>query len=424
MTYPHERKKLSFTAALKVRDIRSFIGAAGFNSMASRALAVVIGFQIYRITHSALALGWLGLIEAIPAIGLVLFGGYVADHFNRHRILLITGASSVACALGLALLSGPEGTHSLAGLYAVIFLAGIARGFSDPAASAFEAQVVPQHLTVNASSWVSSVWITCSMLGPAAIGFVFDSRGARVCYFLIAGWFLLGWLCMASISKKPFTPAKRTEPIRKSIATGWKFVFRHQPLVGAMALDLFAVLFGGAIALLPIYAESILKVGARGLGLLNAAPPLGALVSTLSATKRPPMARAGRNLLAAVTGFGASILVFAFSKNFLVSMAALFMSGVFDGVSVVIRRSMLRLLSPEEMRGRIAAANWVFITASNELGAFESGMLAALIGTIPCVALGGFVTLAVVTATAWLAPELRSLRFDPHTLEQLKHDKR
>ena len=199
---------------------------------------------------------------------------------------------------------------------------------------------------------------------------------------------------------------------------GWRFVFANQALLGAMALDLFAVLFGGAMALLPVYATDILHVGARGLGFLNAAPSLGALIITLLATRHPPIRGAGRNLLIAVAGFGVSILVFSVSTSFWLSMAALFFSGVFDGVSMVIRRSMIRLLSPDHLRGRIAAANWVFICASNELGAFESGLLAAMIGTVPCVALGGVVTLGVVALTAALAPQLRGLRFDTRTLER------
>ena len=186
-----------------------------------------------------------------------------------------------------------------------------------------------------------------------------------------------------------------------------------------MALDLFAVLFGGAIALLPVYASDILHVGAKGLGLLNAAPAFGALIISLIATRHAPIAKAGRNLLLAVMEFGICILVFAFSNNFFLSLFALFFSGLFDGISVVIRRSMVRLLSPDHLRGRIAAANWVFICASNELGAFESGMLASWIGTVPCVAVGGLVTLGVVALTTTFASQLRTLRFDPHTLERL-----
>ncbi len=410
-------KPFHFTDALKLADVRYFIGSTAFFTLASRALAVVIGFQIYRITHDPRSLGWLGLVEAIPAISLVLFGGYVADRFNRQGILVITKTVSCFCAALLAYFSWQSQAASLASLYSVIFLAGVARGFADPANTAFEAQVVPKHLTVNAASWISSTWVSCAVAGPAAIGFIFDAWGARGSYLVITGCFIISLICMFFIPKKSQTILKQEEPILKSIGAGWHFVWKNQPLIGALALDLFAVLFGGAVALLPIYADDILHVGAKGLGLLNAAPSLGALLITLMATHKPPIARAGRNLLLTVAGFGFSIILFAFSKNFWVSMGALFLSGVFDGVSVVIRRSMLRLLSPDHMRGRIAAANWVFISASNELGAFESGMLASWIGTIPCVAVGGIVTLGIVAAMASFAKQLRVLRFDPRTLE-------
>ena len=259
-------------AALKIPDIRFFIGSVAFFTLASRALAVVIGFQIYQITHNALALGWLGLVEAIPALSLVLFGGYAADHFNRHKILLVTRAASCLCAIALALLSWHTHATSVMGLYAVIFLAGIARGFADPAGTAFEAQIIPKELTVNGASWISSMWITCSIAGPGAIGFAFDAWGARGSYLLIAGSFFLScfWTCL--IRPRPQIRPEHQEPVLKSIASGWHFVFRHQPLWAAMVLDLFAVFFGGAMILLPIYANDILHVGAKGLGLLNAAP--------------------------------------------------------------------------------------------------------------------------------------------------------
>ncbi len=410
--------KRDFRDALKIADIRLFLGSVGFFTLASRALAVVIGFQIYQITHNPFSLGILGLIEAIPAITLVPFGGYAADHFNRRNILLITRAASCVCAVALAYLSLEGGAGTLWGLYAVIFLVGIARGFADPAGTSFEALVVPKHLTVNASSWISSTWISCSVAGPAAIGFIFDAWGAAGAYIMIAACFTASWICTVFIAPKPQPAPEKKEPFFESIGAGWRFVFSHQPLWASMSLDLFAVLFGGAIALLPVFASDILHVGAKGLGILNAAPPLGALIITLSATHRPPLARAGRNLILAVGGFGLSMLVFAFSKNFWLSLTALFFSGVFDGVSVVIRRSMVRLLSPDHMRGRIAAANWVFLTASNELGAFESGMLAAAIGTVPCVAVGGVVTLGIVGVTALFAKKLRGLSFDARTMER------
>jgi MFS family permease len=408
-----------FTAALKNPDIRFFIGSVGFFTLGSRALAVVIGFQIYKITHSALSLGWLGLVEAIPALSLVLIGGYVADHFSRRKILLITRASSCVCALVLAAISMQSYAHSLIGLYTVIFMAGIARGFADPANTAFEAQVVPKTMTANASSWIGSAWVGCSVVGPAIIGFVFDAWGAYGSYLLITGFFILSWISTLAIGPVPQVMPQQKEPILKSISMGWRFVLSQQPLWGAMALDLIAVLFGGVIAILPIFATDILQVGAKGLGLLNAATSLGALSTMIYAAKHPPLEKAGRNLLLTVAGFGLSILIFGFSKNFLLSLAALALSGAFDGISMVIRRSMVRLLSPDDMRGRISAVSWIFICSSNELGAFESGMVAAAIGAIPCVAVGGVVTLAVVGITACIAPQLRKLRFDAHTMERI-----
>ncbi len=408
-----------FRDALRIKDIRLFLGSVGAFVLSSRALAVVIGFQVYQITHNPFSLGVLGLVEAIPAIALIPFGGYAADHFNRRRILLVTRAASFVCAALLAWLSLEGQETPLIGLYTVIFLAGIARGFADPANTSFEALVVPKHLTVNASSWISSIWISCMVAGPAVIGFIFDAYGAAGSYVVIAVFFALSWICTLLIAPKAQPIHEKKEPVFRSIWAGWRFVFSHQPLLAAMSLDLFAVLFGGAIALLPVYANDILHVGAKGLGLLNAAPALGALIITLIATHRPPIARAGRNLILSVGGFGVCILVFAFSRNFWLSIAALFLSGVFDGVSVVIRRSMVRLLSPDHMRGRVAAASWVFICASNELGAFESGMLASLVGTVPCVAIGGILTLGIVGLTAAFAGQLRTLRFDPHTMERI-----
>lgn len=262
------------------------------------------------------------------------------------------------------------------------------------------------------------MWISASIMGPGVIGFIFEARGAVGAYITIAVFFMLSILTTLMIAPKPVPVPEKKEPLLKSIALGWHFVFSRQPLWGAMALDLFAVLFGGAIALLPIYASDILHVGAGGFGLLNAATSVGALVTTLAATRHPPIARAGRNLFIAVIGFGASILVFAFSRNFWLSIVALFFSGAFDGISMVIRRSMTRLLTPNELRGRVSSVGFIFICASNELGAFESGMIAAWIGTVPCVAAGGVITFLVAGITALAAPELRRLRFDRTTMEQ------
>jgi len=301
------------TAALKVRDIRLLIGAVGLFSFGSRALAVIIGFQIWKITHSKAALGWLGLIEAIPAITIAPFGGYIADHFNRRWILIITRSVSCLCAFAMAWLSfgATSSAVTLGGLYSMIFLAGVARGFADPAGTAFEAQVVPKHLTVNAASWISSTWILSSVAGPALSGFIFAAIGASKTYAIIGVLFFLALICMYRIAPKMQARPEKEEKVIQSIVTGWRFVRHNGILLPSMALDLFAVFFGGAMALLPVYADDILKVGAQGLGLLNAAPSLGALLITLAATRKPPIAQAGKNLLWTIAGFGLTILVFA-----------------------------------------------------------------------------------------------------------------
>jgi MFS family permease len=406
-------------AALRVPEFRYWLAATAFATLASRALAVAIGYQIYELTRDPLSLGMLGLVQAIPAVGLSLFGGYVADRYNRRTIVLVTRAVSVLAALAFALISSNTFTLGITALYTVVFIAGVARGFADPAASAFEAQVVPRELYLNATTWGGSVWEVTAILGPTLGGLVYAWLGVTYAYLLITGLYALAWLCMALIQAKPMPPAEEHESIRQSIAIGVRYVFRQQVLVGSMALDLFAVLFGGAVALLPVFASDILQVGPSGLGLLVAAPSVGSLASMLWATRYPPLKNAGKILLAVVAGFGLSIIVFALSKNFYLSLFALAAAGMFDGVSVVIRETILRLYSPEALRGRIAAVNWVFIGSSNEIGAFESGIAASWLGTVPSVWLGGLVTLLVVGATTYLAPQLRALDLES---QQLKED--
>ncbi len=399
-------------AALHIPEFRYWLGANSFSTLAGRALAVTLGYQIYELTRDPLALGFLGLVEAIPAVSLALFGGHLADRYDRRRIVLITRAISCLAAVCFALISLDANLKGLFALYMVVFVAGLARGFADPAASAFEAQLVPRELYVNAATWGGSVWQVTSIIGPALGGFVYAWFGVTNTYWMIAGLFALAWVCVLFIGAKPMPLAEKHESIWESIRFGVQYVFRNQVLVGSMALDLFAVLFGGAIALLPIFASEILKVGPSGLGILVAAPSVGALASMLWATRRPPKRNAGKILLGAVAGFGVSIIVFALSKNFILSAVALIASGMFDGISMVIRQTTLRLFSPEHLRGRIAAVNWIFIGSSNEIGAFESGFAANWLGTIPAVWIGGVVTLLVVGVTAFAAPKLRNLNLD------------
>lgn len=413
-------------ASLRLPEFRYWMSAAAVSVLASRALAVALGYQIYELSHNALALGILGLIEAIPSISLSLLGGHLADRYDRRSIALITRGVSVLAAIVFALLSLNPQAMGLAALYAVVFIAGMARGFGDPAVSAFEAQVVPRELYVNAATWTGSIDQATAILGPAMGGAVYAFFGVTTTYEMIAILFALALFFMSLIKKKPMPPVQEGESVLTSIGIGVRYVFKSQILVGSMALDLFAVLFGGAIALLPIFASDILKVGPVGLGLLVAAPSVGALLAMLWATRYPPVHNAGRTFFIVVAGFGVSIIVFAFSQNFFLSFFALAMSGMFDGVSMVIRETILRLYSPENLRGRIAAVQWIFIGSSNEIGAFESGVAASLLGAVPAVWVGGIVTLVVVGVTALLAPKLRTMDLDPklvpsmHELEPLE----
>ncbi len=388
-------------------------------SLAARGLAVIIGYQLYQVTRSPLALGWLGLVEAIPAVGLALLGGHFADRRDRRRIVLVTRFVMLLAALAMSFVS-TGAVVSLLALYALVFVSGLARGFGDPAASAFEMQVVPGQVYVNAATWLGSASLGAAMLGPAVGGFAFDLLHAHGAYLLVAA---LQLVALVAVWRVPVagTPQPKSdgpeEPIWDSIREGLTFVRRDPVLLGSMALDLFAVLFGGAVALLPIFADDILKVGASGLGFLVAAPSVGALLVTLWATRYPPTHNAGRTLLICVGGFGVSIIVFALSHTLWLSLLALVLSGGFDGVSMVIRRSILRLRTPAHLRGRVASVSLLFIGSSNEIGAFESGFAASLLGTVRSVWLGGLVTLAVVAYSALKLPELRRL-----SLEELSQE--
>ncbi len=396
-------------APLKLANFRWFILSVATSGIANRALVVVIGYQIYKITGSALALGWLGFVEAIPALALSLYGGYVADYWNRKKILLITKAASALCATLLAFISLDPHNTSVPLLYLVIFLAGLARGFSDPAHSAFEAQVIPRSQTVSAAAWVGSIFVGASIIGPAMAGFSYEIIGAANAYFIMAALHALSLISIMAIQPQPQIKPTIKENLFESIRIGWRFVLSQQPLIAAMWLDLIAVFFGGAVALLPVFAKDILHVGPSGLGLLNAATAVGALLVMLWSTHHPPVNGAGKKLLWSVAGFGISMIVFAFSTNFYLSLLALMFSGIFDGVSMVIRRSMVRLLTPDHLRGRVSSVSWMFIGASNELGAFESGVAAHFLGTARSVWLGGILTLVVVGVTALKAPQLRRL---------------
>ncbi|MEA2538404.1 MAG: hypothetical protein QOF11_2638 [Chloroflexota bacterium] len=392
------------------REFRALLIGRSINALAISALVTVVAFQVYDITRDPLALGWLGLVEAIPALSLVLFGGHVADRRDRRTVVLVTGSAVTLCSVLLAIVAANSAWTSLAAILAVVFATGVANGFERPALSGLEAQVIPLDEAARGVSWTTGGWQVGSIIGPAAGGLSIAFVGVAATYWLIALLLAIATAAILFIAPKPVPALVRGESFRTSLLGGLRYVRRTPVLLGSMALDLFAVFFGGAIALLPVFASDILHVGPIGLGLLRTAPSAGALLVTLVATRRPPGKHAGRSLLLCVAGFGLSMIVFGLSTSFVLSLAALFVSGLTDGVSVIIRWTILRVLSPERLRGRVAAVSWVFVGASNELGAFESGVAARLFGPVLTVVGGGVLTLGIVGLVAVTVPALR--RFD------------
>jgi len=401
VTFPllHERE---FRAFLVLRYLFAFSGSA---------FATVVGFQTYVITGDPLALGTLGLVEAIPALSLMLFGGHFADRRDRRSIVIATSVVATACAAILAMVS-ESGSVTLLWILAVVFIAGVASGFERPAITAFEAQIIPREYAVKGVSYVSSVSELGMILGPTVGGILAAVIGVAWTYGAIAVLNAVAIGCILLIRRKPMPEVDESESLVESVLGGWRYVQRTPALLGSMALDLFAVFFGGAMALLPVFATDILHVGAAGLGVMRTAPSVGALLAMLISTRRPPSRRAGATLIVCVAGFGVSMIVFGLSTVFWLSLVALFFAGVTDGVSMVIRSTILRVLSPERLRGRVASVNWVFIGASNELGAFESGVAARIFGTVPAVVGGAILTLGVVGLVAVLVPTLRTLDLD------------
>jgi MFS family permease len=376
--------------------------------MGMSAIATVVAFQTYQVTGEPLALGLLGLVEAIPALTLMLLGGHVADRRDRRSVILVTGSLLALGALALALMSLDDGI-GLLGILAVVFLIGVAAGFERPALVAFETQVIPVEYATQGASLSGSAWTAAAIIGPAVGGLAIAFIGIPATYLALAVLLAISVLLVTRIERKPMPEPEEDEGVVASLSGGVRYVAGHQVLLSSMALDLFAVFFGGAIALLPVFAADILHVGPFGLGLLRTAPSAGALLAMLVATRFPPKRHAGRILLISVGLFGVSMVVFGLSTNFMLSLVALFAAGLVDGVSMVIRLVILRVESPEALRGRIASVNHVFIGASNELGAFESGVAATLLGVVPSVVAGGVVTLGVVVAVAVFAPALRRL---------------
>lgn len=400
-------------ASLYVRDFRFYLMGRMFLTMAIQMQAVIVGWQVYTFTKDPLSLGLIGLTEAIPFIVASLFGGHVADIINRRRLILYFIILLLGCSGSLFFFTLPftgilEKFHTLP-IFAIIFVIGIARGFLAPAITAFFAQIVPKNLYSNGVAWSSNTWQFAAVSGPAIGGLIYGFAGISWAYSTLCVFLAGSVLFFSMIPSRPLLPSGEKEPLLKGLTAGIRFVFGNQVVLGTLSLDLFAVLFGGAVAMLPIFASDILQVGPEGLGILRAAPFAGSVITGLLLAHRPPMAKAGSYLLWAIGGFGIATILFALSTSFYLSLFLLFLTGAFDSISVIIRGTILQLLTPDHMRGRVSAVNNVFIGSSNEIGAFESGLAAKLMGLIPSVIFGGSMTILIVLATAGFSPAIRKL---------------
>jgi len=409
------------TAAFLSRDFRLYQMARVMVIIGAEAQALAVAWQVYQITHSALALGYTGLALFLPGVLLILPSGHVADRYDRRQVVLVCYSLQMFCTAGLFWFAW-RGLHSVWPIYAVLALIGTGRSFSGPASSALVPHLVPKEHFVNAVTWGSTIFQAANIAGPAIGGILFTLplheriRGASA-VFLFTFMTLIGYLVLISmLSVRPGRMEKRATSIDVVLA-GFHYVWRRKILLGSISLDLFAVLLGGSVALLPIYAQDILHAGPRGLGILRAAPALGALIISISMAFRPIRRRAGKKMFVGVALFGLGTIVFGLSRSIPLSVLALMLVGGSDMISVVIRSSLLQLATPPEMRGRVSAVNSLFLGASNELGEFESGLTAQWWGAVRAVVIGGIGSLVVTGLWSIFFPSLR--RADTLTAESL-----
>ncbi|TGK14107.1 MFS transporter [Leptospira fletcheri] len=400
--------------SLLIPDFRNFVLGKFLITTSFILQSTIVFWQIYKITGDALSLGLIGLTEAIPSISVSFFSGLVVDKVPRKKVIVWSLLLLTLCSVLLFIFTLGEfewviSKFGTLPIYGVIFISGISRGFLSPSVAAFQTQLVPKEVFPNAATWSGIAWQTSSVLGPFLGGLLIGFSGIQIAYFTDMALMFLALGLLLFIPSKPLPESGPKESILASLAGGWKFVFSHQIILGAISLDLFAVLFGGAVALLPAFAENILSLGPEGYGILRMSPAVGAVLCALFIAAKPPQKDSGILLLACVFGFGLSMIVFAISRNFYLSALALVASGAFDMVSVVIRQTIVQLYTPEHMRGRVSAVNSIFIGSSNEIGAFESGVMAKWMGLAPSVVFGGTMTLLTVGLVAAITPRLRKL---------------
>ena len=382
--------------------------------MALQFQGVIVGWHVYSITKDPLSLGLIGLVEILPNFSVTLFAGHFADIYDRKKIVLTCLTILMFSGIGLyAVTHNINDDHQkLALMYIIIACTGFARGTLSPSLFSILTECVPKTHYLNSTTWNSSLWQIAIMLGAGSSGFLFAAI-AYDAYLIMSVLIFLAIVSFLFISPKPHLTIKDTKaPVLSSIKDGIKYVFSNQVFLGALSLDLFAVLFGGAVALLPIFAQDILAVGPQGLGFLKAAPSVGSFIMAAVNLYWPPVRNTGKKLLWAVFGFGVCMIIFGLSKNFYLSVFILAVSGACDNISVVVRGTIMHTLVPADMKGKVFAVNSMFIGSSNEIGEFESGMAAKVMGVVPSVVFGGTMTLLVVIFTAFRAPKLKNLHFD------------
>lgn len=413
------------TDILKSREFRLMLYARMFSLSALQAQAVIIGWQIYEATKDPLMLGLTGLVEAVPAISCALFAGYVVDKTSAHKVYKYSLLAMTLNTLFLFIIAGglfPLATHHFLPLaYTAIFISGLARSFVRPCSSALLSQKVAKRDIPAASAWLNSGFQAASIAAPAIGGFIYGSYGALAAWAMPMLMMAAAFLSIYAIKppeKDVLAPSG--ESAIESIREGWKFILKHPILLGSMSIDMLAVLFGGAVALLPAFATDVLNIGSEGLGALRAAPAAGAVIMAFIMALRPMNTIRVSRLLWVVVGFGICMIGFGLSHNFWLSLFCLAMSGVFDSISVVIRQTLVQILTPNHMLGRVSSVSGMFITSSNELGAFESGALAKLIGVVQAVVVGGVGTLVVAAGTALLSPAMRTSVIYAHPEDEKK----
>lgn len=392
-------------AALRVRNFQYYVVGNVLAIFGMQMQTVAVQWEIYERTHSPLALGMVGLVQFLPVICLTLPAGHEADRSHRKLIVMAAMFTMACCSLGLAWVSRTQA--DIGWMYLSLLLSGVARAFLQPAKASLLPHIVPREAFSNAVTWNMSGFQVAAIVGPAAGGQLIGYSGIAWPVYIIDATSTLIFFALLGLMHVPRHAAAASASTAKALLAGLNFVWTNKIVLAAITLDMFAVLLGGAVALLPIYAEDILEVGAQGLGWLRTAPAAGALVFSFVLAHRPPIEHAGKTLLAVVAGFGMATIVFGFSQSYPLSLAMLFLTGAFDIVSVVIRHTLVQLLTPDNMRGRVSAINSVFIGASNELGAFESGFVAQLFTPVVSVVSGGIGTLLVVVTVAAAWPQLR-----------------